>query len=189
MRKVGADGAPVVTRAGGTSGSVNGPMETMYTLAAPDAAAKRIARLAVSTRFVLLKRMDKLEVDNVLQVKGAQRLLGGFRVVVNDVNKVTDGRFAFDISTFQDGRSAADWDLFRALLDRHGAKLVDAEGRTLSFSGGSSSYQQGQLKMNNTVTTGRDGNATGEPAKLVWEFPEEVEQVSVPLVFRDVPLP
>ena len=173
-----------------SSGGVNGPMETMFTLAAPDPAAKRIARLAITARFVLQKRTLTLDVPNVMGLKNATHFIGGFRLVIKDVNKVTDGRYAYELSLHRDNRSQADWDLFRALLDRYPCRLLDAEGNALQSTGGGASFSGDQMTKSSTlITEPRNGVAVGEPAKLVWEFPEEIQQVTVPLVFRDVPLP
>jgi hypothetical protein len=174
-----------------TSGGVNDPNETMFTLAAPDEKAKRIARLAITARFALEKRMQKLEIPNPVGIKDATHRIGdGFRLVIKDVNKVTDGRYAYNLAIYRDNRSQADWDLMQSLLNRYRCRLLDAQGNELQMTGGGGGSGPNELTQNNTVTTdGRNGVATGEPAKLVWEFPEEVEQVIVRLVFRDVPLP
>jgi len=90
------------------------------------------------------------------------------------------------------GKSQAEWELFKALLDHHPVRLQDAKGTALGFSGGGASYGPDEVRITNNVRCeplGGGGKAAGEPVTLVWEFPSEVEQVSVPLEFRDVPLP
>jgi len=175
-----------------TGGRVNGLGETQLTLLGNLEGAKRIERLRVRARFVLQRQTQKLELGDVLTLRNSRQLVGGFPVEIVQVNKVVDGQYAYELLAKRGGKSQAEWELFKALLDHHPVRLQDAKGTALGFSGGGASYGPDEVRITNNVRCeplGGGGKAAGEPVTLVWEFPSEVEQVSVPLEFRDVPLP
>jgi len=151
---------------------------------------RKISRLKMTARFVLQRGTEKLEVPNILSVKNSTHLLGGFRLLIASVNKVTEDRYAYEISLFRDGHSQAEWGLMQSLFDSSECKLVDAEGHALNQSGGGGSYGMDKITINNSLSCDKgNGVKVGEPAKLIWEFPSPTEQVIVPLEFRDIELP
>jgi hypothetical protein len=180
---------PGATVAGGRVNTAN---ETQLTLLGNVEGAKRIERLKVKARFVLQRETQKLELDNVLAVRNSPHIVMGFAVEIVHVNKVVEGQYAYELVAKRGGKSQAEWELFKSMLDVSPVRLLDADGKALGFSGGGSSYGRDEVRITNTLrceARGGGGKAPGEPVKLVWEFPSEVEQVSVPLEFRDVPLP
>jgi hypothetical protein len=130
-----------------------------------------------------------LEIPNILTVKNSTHMLAGFRLVIAGVNKIGDGRYAYDISVFKDAHSDAEFSSFQALLNSYECKLLDANGQALTYNGGNSSYAPDKLSFSNTLSNDRGGVKAGEPVKLVWEYPWPTEQVMVPLEFRDIELP
>ena len=172
------------------SGQVNSPNETQFSLDLPRDAGGSIKRLKMTGRFVLGKGTQTLEIPNILSVRDANYVLGGFRLKVVQVNKVVDGQYAYEMVAYRDGKPQADWDAFRMLVDRRGCRLVDAEGTALNFRGGGGSYGPDEFRITQSLTCeARGGKIAGEPVKLVWEFPTEVQQVRVSLEFCDIPLP
>jgi hypothetical protein len=164
--------------------------EISYALAAPDPKAERIAKLALTARFVLAPRTRRLEVPNVGGLKEFTHSVGGFRVVIQNVNKVSDRTYSLALTVYRDHRSARDWAAFQYLMSHYNCFVVDAQGNVLYPNGGGGHVTANQISIQKLVTNAiRNGPLVGEPVKLVWEFPEEVEQLTFPLVFRDVPLP
>ena len=184
------DAGPARGPFGRSSGPVNSMNETHLTLNLPADAGTAIKRLKMTGRFVTRKATQTLEIPDVLTVRNAEYMVGGFRVVIVHVNKVVDGQYAYEIVAHRDGKPQADWDVFRSLFDRHGCRLIDDQGTPLSSRGGGGSYGPDEVRITRTLACdARDGKKAGEPAKLVWEFPTEVQQVRVALEFRDIPLP
>ena len=73
--------------------------------------------------------------------------------------------------------------------DRYPVRLLAADGRSLQLQGGSASHGPDAVQLTQTFKTGAGAQAVGDPAKLTWEFPIEVEQVPAVFEFSDVPLP
>jgi hypothetical protein len=174
------------------SGRVNDRNETHVALSGDVEGAKRIQRLKLNARFVLRRATQTLEVPDILTVRNSKHLLGGFPIEIVHVNKIVDGQYGYEIVARRGSRTQADWELFKSLMDQSPCRLLDAGGKALGFRGGGGSYGPDEVRLTNTLATeplGGGGKAAGEPVKLVWEFPSEVEQVPVALEFHDVPLP
>ena len=188
------DAGKTATGAGGRppfgGSQVNSRNEMQFTLDLPPDAGRSIARLKLNARFVLRKGTQKLEIPDVLNVRNSQHVVAGFPVTIAHVNKVVDGQYAFEIVARREGKPQADWEVFRSLIDRYGCRLVDAEGNALNSRGGGGSFGPDEVRLTRSLTCeSRDGKKVGEPVKLVWEYPAEIEQVRVALEFKDVPLP
>ena len=175
----------------GSAGRVNSRSETQLVLGAPAKPAARIARLKLNARFVIQGGVEQLELDNPLALKDHAADVTGLSVLIKSVNKVTEDQYSFELVIRRGGRSAADWQLITGMLMQYPCKLVDAQGNALSQRSLSTSSTGDGITQTATVSRAAFGGAAkvGEPVKLLWELPSELQQRVVPLEFRDIPLP
>ncbi|MDQ3439598.1 MAG: hypothetical protein M3478_04535 [Planctomycetota bacterium] len=178
-------------RVAGASGRVNSRSETQLILTAPEKPSTKIARLKLNARFIVQGALEHLELDNPLAITNHAADVAGMSVLIKSVNKVTDDQYSYEVLIRRGTRNPAEWPLLSGLLMQYPCKLLDAEGNALSPRGGSSSSAPNEVTQ--TMTVSRAGLAAGpkvgEPVKLVWELPSDLEQRVVPLEFRDIPLP
>jgi hypothetical protein len=176
----------------GGAGRVNSRSETQLILTAPEKPAARIARLKLNARFVIQGGVEQLELDNPLALKDHAAEVAGLSVLIKSVNKVTEDQYSYEIVIRRGDRSATDWQILSGMLMQYPCKLVDAQGNALTQRGGSTSSAPDAVTQTMTVSRaafGAAGPKVGEPVKLLWELPSDLEQRVVPLDFRDIPLP
>ena len=184
-------GAISGVRMSGASGRVNTRNETQLILAAPAKPAARIARMRLNARFIIQGGVERLELDNPLALKNHAADVAGLSVLIKGVNKVTDDQYSYEIVTRRGARSPEEWTLLSALLMQYPCKLLDAGGNALNARGGSTSSSRDEVTQTMNVTRAPFGAGAklGEPVKLLWEMPSDLDQRVVPLEFRDIPLP
>ena len=176
----------------GGAGRVNSRSETQLILSAPEKPAARIARLKLNARFVIQGGVEQLELDNPLALKDHAAEVAGLSVLIKGVNKVTEDQYSYELVIRRGGRSPADWQLIMGMLMQYPCKLVDAQGNALSQRSMSTNSAGDGITQTTTVSRagfGAAGLKIGEPVKLLWELPSDLEQRVVPLEFRDIPLP
>jgi hypothetical protein len=176
----------------GGAGRVNSRSETQLILSAPEKPAARIARLRLNARFVIQGGVEQLELDNPLGLKDHAAEVAGLSVLIKSVNKVTEDQYSYELVIRRGDRTAGDWQLLSGMLMQYPCKLVDAQGNALTQRGGSTSSTPDGVTQTMTVSRAPFGAAAakvGEPVKLLWELPSDLEQRVVPLEFRDIPLP
>ena len=178
-------------RVAGASGRVNSRSETQLILTAPEKPATKIARMKLIARFIIQGGVEQLELDNPLAVKNHAADVAGMSVLIRSVNKMTDDQYSYEVVIRRGSRNPAEWPVLSGMLMQYPCKLLDAEGNTLSPRGGSSSSAPNEVTQTMTVSRAGFGAGpkAGEPVKLVWELPSDLEQRVVPLEFRDIPLP
>ena len=115
----------------GGGGQVGSPNESTIHFHG-DVNGTKIKRLGMACRFTLEGKTERFEVDNVLTTGRVERLVGGYRVALMEANKVADGRYAFTVEAGPGEHSVEDFDAFRSTLERHGPRLLDAQGRASS---------------------------------------------------------
>ena len=178
----------------GGGGPVNAPGDARLELPAEGANnARALRRLTLTARFVLERgERQKVDLPDVLNVKEHQQLVLGVPVVINGVSHAGGDEYSLRYTARRDRRQMQQWQLFYSILDRFPPRVVDAEGRALMPRGSSSTFGGDEFTRTATVSTrpfGRAAGAVGPPARLAWEYPGDIEQVPVKLVFEDVPLP
>jgi hypothetical protein len=155
-----------------------------------DLAGNRLIRVHTTARFTIVDKTEKFEVHNVLAVRKAERTIDGYVVQLKDVNKMVDDQYAFTVEISRGTHSVAEFGAYQRALDRWRAKLLDADGKPLSFHGGSGSYVPDKISQTSTVTRANGpGGKVGEPATFVWELPAHLKTLSFPVEFKDLPLP
>lgn len=102
------------------TGRLNTRNDTQLILRGPIEKAKQIAKLRMTATFLLEQQRESLDVPNVLTVHNATYQLGGFRVVIKDVNKMVEGRYAYELTVFRDGKSPKEWNHMHSLMNTPG---------------------------------------------------------------------
>lgn len=172
------------------AGRINNLNDTQLVLTGPRDQAKKIRKLRLTATFNLELERETLEVPNILAVHNATYQVGGFRMIINSVNKMADGRYGYELALYRDGKSVADWARVQDLSMLGGFKILDADGNALNFSGGGSSSGPNEVGMHGILTCdARNGLKAGPPVKLVWSFASKAQVLTVPLNFNDIPLP
>jgi hypothetical protein len=154
-----------------------------------DLTGTRIIRLRSAAQFTLIDRMEKFEVPNVLAVRKAERTVDGYVVQLKDVNKMADDHYAFTVEISRGNHSIAEFAAYQRVVDRWRAKLIDADGKALTFNGGSGRSNPDMISQTSTVTRSGPAGKVGEPTKFVWEIPAHLKTLSFPVEFKDLPLP
>jgi hypothetical protein len=176
----------------GGSGDVGGLNEGRLTFNDPLPGTK-ITRLALTARFTLIERTEKLTVDRVLGAGRVERLIAGYPFVLKDVNKIGEGRYAYTIEVRPGEHTADEFSALIQHLQRNDPRLLDAQGQPLWMSGGSSSYGQKEYtstrQLRCDLVGGGNGKKVGPPARFEWDVPVEVRTLTLPVEFKDLPLP
>ena len=158
-------------------------------VASRDKPGARLARLKFLTSFSVQQGVETIELPDILAAKDVERIVGPARLVVNGVTRVGNNHYELHVASFPVG-DVQQWRAVREGQFRRGPRLLDAAGRELMSSGGSSSMNAdsytSQLRFSSGVAL---GGGQGEPAKLVWEVPTAVQQFTVPVEFENLPLP
>ena len=169
------------------TGQVNSMGDTQLRFNTAPEGARSIATLRMSTRFIVERERKTLVVENILNRGKATYEIGGFHVEFQGLNHMAGEQYTYTITVRREGQDARTWQRFQTLLGRFGPKFVDSEGHPLQGMGGSGRYSQDELSNSNTLR-GSAGQP-GESVKMVWDFPTRVEEVSVPVEFKNVTLP
>ena len=104
-----------------------------------DVPGTRLIRLRSTAQFTIIDKMEKFEVPNVLAVRKAERNIDGYVVQLKDVNKMVEDQYTFTVEISRGTHSVAEFAAYQRVIDRLRAKLVDADGKPLTFRGGSGS--------------------------------------------------
>jgi hypothetical protein len=148
---------------------------------------KRIAKLKGSIRAVLMTKSDRIEVPQITKAKGSSQSKGDWTIKVNDVTADASGAVILNVTILKNVVGAANEESeWKRNVGFDSFTVVDEDGRPLDKQGHSMSGNGKQWDGNFQF---RRGRGTGEPAKLVWEFPVEAEEVQIPFEFKDLPLP
>jgi len=151
----------------------------------------KIAVFRAKARFLVQSKGERWEIDDVLNAKdkektapsntkyifkGLSKVANGYQaqIVVRNAGNVVQGRNPMvDVGTLQQC-----------------IQLVDAAGRSYSSGGLSGGGGVAQLTYSLTFNAqSPDGQKLGAPAKLIWDIPLEVKEISIPIEFKDLPIP
>jgi hypothetical protein len=157
----------------------------------PAGRAKKINRLKGYIRLLAQTKTDRIEVPDIAKAKGTVYTKGGWRLEVQDVAE-NGGQYKLQMEITRDVPSRPrqgqppkyEW---RDRLDGNAIQLLDAEGRRLERSTYSMNGQNHIYKCE--MNFRRQGTPAGPPARLVWEFPTEAQELRIPFEFKDLPLP
>jgi hypothetical protein len=169
-------------------GRVNSRIETQVRLGAPPERATKIERLRLAGRYVLQRKVETLEVTDLMAGKEVSKTLGGFRVVVKGMSKVAADpqRYTYSMQVHREGRGLDEWQAFRSMIYQFPVRVTDAKGVALRPLTTGTSISGEVYTLTYTLSA---ANGQGEPSKLVWEFPTETHAAGVEVEFREVALP
>ncbi len=147
----------------------------------------RIVRLRGSTSFTIQTKSQTIEIDDLPAMKD--------RAQVVDGNAVTFNSFA---------RNGAIWELkFHVAVSPQNPipffavnnlvaklRILDAQGRALDHGGSSSRSTNTDTEMSLQFTqSGPPDRRSGDPVRLRWEVPIETRDITLPIEFKDLPMP
>ena len=167
--------------------------ESSFSLRVPVPAgrAKRVGLLKGFVPILAQTKTDRIEVPDIAKAKGSVYTKGGWRLEVQDLAE-NDGQYTLKMEITRDvpirrqpgPPPRNEW---RDRLDGDAIRLLDADGRPLEKSGYSMNGQNHIYKCE--MRFRRKDTPAGPPAKLVWVFPTEAEELRIPFEFKDLPLP
>jgi hypothetical protein len=175
------------TREGNTS-----HWEVGATLHHPKGAGKRIVRFRATAALQVQTRAAVLELP-VAASKNVSRTLGGLRVTIKSIDNTR-----CDLCVYRDGRTDAEWYAARMQLYAGEAQLLDEKGQVVarSQSGMEADESPDSQRMDLRLRFAREGaadegkkRAMSEAAKMIWSFPIQTRELTVPLEFQDLPIP
>ena len=149
-------------------------------LAAPAAAAQRVARLRGTVTVRVIDRSDTVAFDRAEQANHEQRTIGPYRVTLKHCDIDEDGvSYTVTVRAADGGEMPPAVPTFR---------LEDADGRPIDDGNGGG----GSMSDGRRVTLERRAQPRGPvrtPARLVCTAVTATRDVTVPFEMRDLPLP
>lgn len=191
----GGDVTPNVETFGNQREGTTSRWEIGATLHYPKGVGTKIAKFRGTTIVEVRTRSANLDFP-LSQAHNLKRTVGGLRMVVKSADA---GRC--DLTIFRDGRNDAEWYGVRMQVSAGEAVLQDDKGRVVARSQNgveaddSPDGQRMEIRLRFARDLFDDGTkeskkpAFSEASRLVWEFPTEVRELSVPFEFRDLPIP
>ncbi len=156
----------------------------------PKNPGKRIASFKGEVILWALKRSETWEVADFRKARNVSKSVGGVRFTIA---KATPGAESLkvEVSATRDGASDERWNLFKTLSLAHTLRACDAKGRALYLMGAGGPRDERRVAQTCQFSP-NDPNAgvnVGEPVKLIWELPLEIEPMSIPFEFKNLPIP
>lgn len=152
---------------------------------------KKIAHLKGAANFLVLSKSESWELANVLTLKDQVRNVPFGKCTVKAVTKSSDDQYKVEVvidnppAMAGQAEAAGDYSTVQQCM-----RLVDAAGRSYMVGGGGSSGSPTRREHQYYFYRNRGGNAApGDPAKLIWDIPLETREITVPIEFKDLPLP
>lgn len=160
----------------------------------PKDSGSRIVRFKASTTLVVQTASATLEVP-VTGSNEVTRNVGPLRVTVAHLDPTR-----CDLTVYRDGRDDQDWFGVRMQLNASDARLLDDKDRVLARSQSSMDADESPdsqrlelrlrfVKEGVEETKDRGKKGISEGSRLVWTFPTQTRELTVPFEFRDLPIP
>jgi hypothetical protein len=176
----------------GYSSGRQGVWQFQSSLDASAALGNKIDHLKGSVKFGVQAEMIKIEIPDVLNAKKVIKTAGDVKLTLEEVKKESNDRYTAKIVVSRP-RNA---DSNSNDLNVQGIQLLDADGKPLDNqgyggNGGANGEYTYTMNFGRNERYGRNGREVkpGVPAKLVWEVPTKVTEITVPFEFKDLPLP
>ncbi len=155
--------------------------------------SKRIARLRGSTRIQVVTKTQTLDVPDVLYAQDTEhKQLPGVRCRIATVQARDHRYYAIEFVVHRDDVEQKPWGQLHTLLStERGIELLDGAGnplRQISREAGKGSWLNELRYTFHFTRVYEDNQVVGEPARLIWEVPTQVNEVAVPVEFTDIPL-
>lgn len=178
---------PATGRGAWGGGTINDSQASSIVLDGSFEGARHLGSLRVTAHFALELERQVLEIPDVLNVHHGVYDLGGYRLNLKGVNKMSEDGYSYEYSIFRDGHSPADWQVMQTMVT---VKLVDAQGKRLNGTSGGGRYGPNEIESSQNMTTdGAGGIKTGEPSRLIFDVPSKFEHRLAVFELKDVSLP
>jgi hypothetical protein len=160
----------------------------------PKHSGNRIARFKAATTLVVQTASAALEMP-LAGSNEVTRNVGPLRVTVAHLDPTR-----CDLTVYRDGRDDQEWFGVRMQLNASEAKLLDDKDRVVARSQSSMDADESPdsqrmelrlrfVKEGLDEAKDRGKKGTSEGSKLVWTFPTQTRELTVPFEFRDLPIP
>jgi hypothetical protein len=166
---------------------------TSVTLAYPSKPRATLALFRGKIAASVVTRTDTISLDDIGKGAIGERKLGDMTFVFGEMKESRPGHSRIDVTvTAKDTDDNALRELRQLLSNRAMVQATDASGQRISVgmvlnkSGGA---LQGYLEFYSTKPLVRGKREVAKPAKIAWQVPTEVNDVVIPVEFRDLPLP
>lgn len=172
----------------GYYGGGGGCWQLFCRLGWPHNPGRRIRSLKGRTSFTVQTKSQTIQIDNLPAVKDKAESVNGVPITVHSFNK-SEGGWELKLSITSDPQNPMAWIQLQQSLTTKLA-IVDAQGTALDHRGMSSRGINNEIEMSLQFvqSNGPDGRS-GEPLKLLWEYPLETKDLTVPFRFADLPMP
>lgn len=154
----------------------------------PHNAGRRIKSLKGRTSFTVQTKSQTIRIDNLVSVKDKAEVVNGVPLTVRSFSK-SDGGWELKLSITPDPQNPMGWiQLQQSMMNK--LTIVDAQGTALDHRGMSSRGINNDIELNlQFAQSNRPDGRSGEPLKLLWEFPLETKDLTVSFKFADIPMP
>ena len=149
----------------------------------------RLARLKGTVTFEAEEEREVWEVTDLAETKDATKTIGPLTYRFAGLSKAHRNRYTAKLQVdspegFQQGRESilGYQTIYRTV------RLLDANGKPYRSSGGGGGGGGGSITYQVHFHARGDDNL-GEPERLVWTIPVSVREITVPVEFRDLPVP
>src|SRR5687768_1785535 len=153
---------------------------------------KRIASFRGSLRFLVQEKTDVWEIDDIQQAKSPERAVNNVKYTITGFRKAGDRAWELQIGVEHDGAVPPNLNPLTDFASiQRGIRILDAAGNPFEQSGGGGGGGGGRLQYTINFHRPPDprNQPAAEPAKLIWEIPTELKEVTVPIHLRDLPIP
>ena len=152
---------------------------------------KRITLFRGSVRFLVQEKVDVWEIDNILTTPNPERPIPIGKYAITGLRKTADRAYELAISIEHSANMVPNQSpLTDFTTIQRSIRLLDASGLPYRLSGGGGGGGGGRLQYTlNYQAQDQPNKPAGPPAKLIWEIPLELKEVTVPIELKDIPIP
>jgi len=155
-------------------------------LKCPANAGDRIASFRGKVRLTVQTRSEMLQMPDIVKARWVSKSVGGLKVTIKNVARKSAYQYRVDALFTRTTMKEA---VFSQLLQTPSLRLVDADGHEYRYSGHSGGLTHGGGSYDVSMSFTRGNTDAGEPVKLVWVVPTDIQEIAVPFTFSDLPLP
>jgi hypothetical protein len=157
----------------------------------PGKPPRRLARLKAAATFLAVTKTERWEIDPVGPAREVSKEVGGRTYVFKRLAR-EGTRYGVHVTAIPADGADTPADLARRqqlCSVSLGPQLLDARGRPYKLIGSRVPADSIRYMTILFESDPDSPDAAGDPARLVWDLPAETGPVTIPLEFRDVPLP
>jgi hypothetical protein len=157
-----------------------------------DSATRKIARLRGRTRLRVQTAEQRMEIDDVMKVRGIVRTVAGAPFTFRSLKKA-DIEYILQLNLRREKLSTSQWrDLHYSIYNGQMA-LYDEQGRLVAARGSENGGDYTDTKIDATLRFVREPGISdpkaGDPFKLVWLAPTAATDIPIDFEFTNLPIP